>query len=569
MVNDPASAWTSGVAAGVPVIPATDYLEAIGDSKETVPVTRETRNSTLRLAARFARMRALFASFRSNTRANVAVISAVSALPLITAIGCVVDYTTASMIRTKLQGAADAATLASVSANSPLMATAKAMTGNGNVSGGSTATVNFFNSNLTGTTGYTTPSPTANVTKTGMVISATLSFTAQVPTFFLGVIGYRNIAISGTSTSSYKLPTYIDFYLTIDVSGSMSFPSTASEQARLQAVNPDNMTGSNGYPKGCTFACHFAAQRACPQAGNPGQGPYPAVGTSTNPSPGGYCQGFIITRLGTTPVSFASGNNSANGLRVNWTNSQVTSCPNPGTTSCIQLRADAVGYAVNQLLSTANSSEQVTNQFRVGLYPFIVNLYSYFPLTTSLNGSANTSGTINYAAANLATLLDTGNNASLGSGGTHFENAFTSMNNLISSVGTGSSTSNTLPYVFLITDGSQDCQTQWNGSWSGNNSGCSPYYNSSTTIDTSNCTTLKNRGITIAVLYIPYQTIQNPTTFSNSEDIYANSNIPNIPGALQSCASPNFYYTANTPTDITSALIAMFEQAVSTAHVTN
>lgn len=135
-------------------------------------------------------------------------------------------------------------------------------------------------------------------------------------------------------------------------------------------------------------------------------------------------------------------------------------------------------------------------------------------------------------------MLDTGNNASLGSGGTHFENAFTSVNNLISSVGTGSSTSNTLPYVFLITDGSQDCQTQWNGSWSGNNSGCSPYYNSSTTIDTSNCTTLKNRGITIAVLYIPYQTIQNPTTFSNSEDIYANSNIPNIPGALQSCASP-------------------------------
>jgi Flp pilus assembly protein TadG len=122
-------------------------------------VTSETRNSTLRLAVRFARMRALFSSFRSNTRANVAVISAVSALPLITAIGCVVDYTTAPTIRTKLQGAADAATLASVSTNSPLMATAKAMTGNGNVSGGSTATINFFNSNLTGTTDYTTPNP--------------------------------------------------------------------------------------------------------------------------------------------------------------------------------------------------------------------------------------------------------------------------------------------------------------------------------------------------------------------------------------------------------------------------
>ena len=48
--------------------------------------------------------------------------------------------------------------------------------------------------------------------------------------------------------------------------------------------------------------------------------------------------------------------------------------PNPGTTSCIQLRADAVGYAVNQLLSTAATSEQCKpNQFQVGLYPFIVN----------------------------------------------------------------------------------------------------------------------------------------------------------------------------------------------------
>jgi Flp pilus assembly protein TadG len=529
-------------------------------------VLSETRNSRLRLASRFAQMRALFSSFRSNTRANVAVITAIAALPLISAVGCVVDYTTASMIRAKLQAAADAATLASVSANSPLMTTAKSMTGNGTIANGS---INFFNADLTGTTGYTTPSSSATVTKSGTTISATLSFTAQVPTFFMGVLGYSNIAISGTSTSSYTLPTYIDFYLMVDVSGSMSFPSTASEQARLQAVNPDNMTGSNGYPRGCTFACHFAAQGACSQNGNPGQGPYPAVGTSTNPSPGGYCQGFIITRLGTTPVSFSSGNNSANGLRVNWTNSQVSSCPNPGTTACIQLRADAVGYAVNQLLSTANSSEQVTNQFRVGLYPFIVNLYCYFPLTTSLNGSSTSSGTINYAAANLASLLDTGNNASLGSGGTHFENALTSMNNLITSVGTGTSTSNTLPYVFLITDGSQDCQTQWAGNWSGTNSGCSPFWNSATTIDTSYCTTLKNRGITIAVLYIPYQTIQNPTSFSNSEDVYANAAIPNIPGALQTCASTNFYYTANSPTDITSALLAMFEQAVSTAHVSN
>jgi hypothetical protein len=81
---------------------------------------------------------------------------------------------------------------------------------------------------------------------------------------------------------------------------------------------------------------------------------------------------------------------------------------------------------------------------------------------------------------------------------------------------------------------------------------------------------LKNRGITVAVLYIPYQPIQNPNpNFAGDEDGYANENIPNIPGALQNCASPNFFYTANAPDDISSALVTMFEQAANTAHVTN
>ena len=86
---------------------------------------------------------------------------------------------------------------------------------------------------------------------------------------------------------------------------------------------------------------------------------------------------------------------------------------------------------------------------------------------------------------------------------------------------------------------------------------------------TDYCTTMKSRGITIAILYIPYETIQNANSgFANNEDGYANNNIPNIPAALQTCASPNFFYTANTPTDIQSALITMFEQAMSTAHIT-
>src|ERR1700736_6242758 len=131
----------------------------------------------------------------------------------------------------------------------------------------------------------------------------------------------------------------------------------------------------------------------------------------------------------------------------NSSNTPVTACSTPGTSACIQLRADAVGYAVQQLLLTANATAKDSNQFRIGLYPFIQNLYSYFALTSSISGSPTNPTTINYAAANLATLLDTGVNTTLGSGGTHFENAFPTMNNFITSVGNGSAWNNTLPYV--------------------------------------------------------------------------------------------------------------------------
>ena len=523
------------------------------------------------LFAQLAQMRKLLRDFRSSTRGNAAVLCAILALPMISAVGCVVDYSMATMIRVKLQAAADAATLATVSSNSPITTAAKNMSGSGSVAGGSTYALNFLNADLTDISGYTNLSSSATVTKSGNTVTATVSFTANVPTFFMGVVGYHNVALSGSSTASYGVPNYIDFYLMIDVSGSMSFPSTSAEQTRLMAVNPDNYAN---YPSGCTFACHFAASGACSQSGqrsNPSPLPGVPLGSPANFWTGGYCQGFVISRLGTTPATSPSYSPSS----VNWTNTPVLNCPTAGTTSCIQLRADAVGYAVNQLLSTAASSEVIANQYRVGLYPFIEYLptsCSSFPpcfaLTTNLTGSASSPSTINYAAANLASVLDTGNNASLGSGGTHFENAFPTMNTLISSVGTGASPTSTLPYVFVITDGSQDYQTYWSGSWSG--TGGSPYQNSATTVPTSLCTPLKNRGITIAILYIPYETI-NPSnpSFANNEDGYANANIPNIPAALQACASPNFYYTATTPQDITNALQQMFAQAVSTAHISN
>jgi hypothetical protein len=265
------------------------------------------------------------------------------------------------------------------------------------------------------------------------------------------------------------------------------------------------------------------------------------------------------------PTTMVSGMPASLNTDPTWGLPAVSSCPTDGTDACIQLRADAVGYAVTQLFITANASAKVTNQFKIGLYPFVQHLYAYFALTKNINGSPTNPSTINYAAANLASQLDTNTNTSLGSGGTHIDTALTEMNTIIKSVGDGSTSTSTQPFVFLVTDGAQDPQTKalnTSGGWNGSNH--------ATVIDpTKECKTIKDRGIIISVLYIPYQPIQNPNhLFSGDEDGAANDNIPNIPPSLRGCASTGFFYTANTPADITTALNAMFKQALITAHIT-
>ena len=551
-------------------------------------------------APRFAaRLSALLSRFRHDKAANVAVIFGIAIIPIMTALGCAVDYSLATRLKAKLQAAADAASVAAIAVNSPGYIQASSMTGDGTVANGQTDALKIFNGNMNGVTGYAYSAapnaPSATVTKTGIRLTSVVQYSAVMPTIFLQAVGFPAMTITGSSSSTASFPPFLDFYLMLDVSGSMGLPSTNAEQTRLAAVNPDDYTV---YPNGCTFACHFQTN-AC---SDPSTGQHANAAGVTSPvnsayPTNNYCLGYAISRLSQTaynnllvtntnypmknkslpsamvshvtaslvpgtPNSLVTGNSSSlpNSL------TPATSCPTEGTDACIQLRADAVGYALTQLFITANASEKVPNQFRIGLYPFVRYLYSYFPLTTTINGSPTTPGTINYAAANLATLLDPGNNANLGSGGTHFENAFPSMNTLITSVGGGTSTTNRQPYVFLVTDGAENFQTQWTGSWAGSNSATVMPLGSS---GNSYCKPLKDRGIVISVLYIPYQPIQNPTTVFNDEDHVANNNIPHIPPSLQDCASPGFFYTANTPADITTALNAMFNHVLVTAHITN
>ena len=70
----------------------------------------------------------LLGCFRSNRSGNVAVTFGILCVPLISAVGCGVDYSRANQLFSKLQAAADAASVGAVSRTSPAFIAAGSMT---------------------------------------------------------------------------------------------------------------------------------------------------------------------------------------------------------------------------------------------------------------------------------------------------------------------------------------------------------------------------------------------------------------------------------------------------------
>ncbi len=449
----------------------------------------------------------LWRRFWADRRGNIAMIAALSILGLVGSAGLGIDYYNALAAKTRLDLASDAAAIAAINAaqsyieansatqTDPALSTAAEAAGEAQA-------LRVFNSNA-GSTAKIAAIPTITISRTGQTFNATITYQATSQNAFGPIFGVKQINISGTSASSLTMGKYLDFYLLLDVSGSMGLPATTAGQTQLAAISPDM---KNVYPGGCVFACHFS-QKMCT--------------TIAKPSTEQACQGYNL----------AQSNN-------------------------IELRAAAVGSAVQSLLSTATATETITNQYRVGLYPFISQMGTLHALSNNLTAAQTAAGT-------LGSLLDTGQSTTAyGSGGTHFENAIPSLNTLITTVGTGSAASSPQPFVFLVTDGADNNQyyTTSSNSWTGSQP---------QNMDPTLCTPLKNRGITVAVLYIPYPPITNPNpNFANNEDGKVNAIIPDIPTELQQCASPGFYFSASTPQDITNAMQAMFAQSLAAARLT-
>lgn len=188
----------------------------------------------------------LLARFRRDARGNIALTFGIVCVPLITAVGCGVDYSRATQMKSKLQAAIDAASVGSVSRTSPAFIAAGAMTSDGVIAVGATDATNIFNGNMSGVGGYTLNNMTPVVQKAGSVVSSTVSFSADVPALFLGVIGKSKMTVTGSSTSTANMPQYVDFYLLLDNSPSMGVAATPADVTTMVNHTSDQ----------CAFACH-------------------------------------------------------------------------------------------------------------------------------------------------------------------------------------------------------------------------------------------------------------------------------------------------------------------------
>jgi len=144
--------------------------------------------------------------FAADQRGNLAVIFALACLPLLSAIGCAVDYSRAVQVKGKLQAAADAASLGSIARSSAALATAASMNHDGPIPLGAAEALNFFAANVAGVTGFSLQSLTPDVRKTGQVVTSTLTFSATVPTYFLGIMGKNTLSVTGRSMAQVNVP---------------------------------------------------------------------------------------------------------------------------------------------------------------------------------------------------------------------------------------------------------------------------------------------------------------------------------------------------------------------------
>ncbi len=211
----------------------------------------------------------------------------------------------------------------------------------------------------------------------------------------------------------------------------------------------------------------------------------------------------------------------------------------------VTLRMDLLAQATQNLMATAQSTATTNNAtYRAAIYTFNIGFNTITTLTSSLSAAKTQAANIQLYEVP----YQNWNNDTI----TNYTNAMTQINSIMPNPGGGTKQAGDTPQevLFFVTDGVEDETV-----------GSSRVQS---LMDPSYCTTIKNRGIRIAVLYTTYLPLPTNAWYNT----YISPFQPNIGPNLQSCASPGLYFQVSTDQDISGALVQLFNIAVLTAHLT-
>jgi hypothetical protein len=211
----------------------------------------------------------------------------------------------------------------------------------------------------------------------------------------------------------------------------------------------------------------------------------------------------------------------------------------------VTLRMDLLRQATQNLMTTAQSAATANNAtYRAAIYTFNIGFNTITPLTSSLSVAQSQASNIDVYEVP----YQNWSNDTI----TNYTNAMTQINSTMPNPGGGTNTAGDKPQevMFFVTDGVEDQSV--NGS------------RVQSLMDPSYCSTIKNRGIRIAVLYTTYLPLPTNSWYNS----YIAPFQSNIASDLESCASPGLFFQVSTDQDISGALTQLFNVAVATAHLT-
>lgn len=485
-------------------------------------------------------------------RGNVALITAIALIPMVFAIGFGIDYSRAMRLRTRLNAAADAAALAGVS--SPMML--------GTASAAQTAATNMFTAQVAGLEGLVfnaSTDLTVTVTTSGTLNtgrSVVVSYRAKSSNVFSAILGSAALPLAGSSQADATKAPYMNFYLVLDTSPSMLLPSTSDGLNKIRTA-----TSTSYLSGGCAFACHNQNPHLDNIYVRDTQGRDIYLDTSGNWwAVSKVNNGKIYTKNAQgqdVQVGTTSTGQYADGFWLTRNYSALYGGSN------LELRLDAEQAAAEDLIPFAQAMA-TSNKVTYKLQLFGFGYGAPTALTSSMTDVASLASSAvpnlgalqtNYYKNNCPTASVCNSDMS-----TEFATMFNSMNSLMPTPGDGSTATTPQSVMFIVTDGMSDESL----SGTRNNRELRASH-------LSQCTTIKNRGIRIAILYTEYL----PESLTG--DAWSQSNVapylPNIEPALKSCASSGtdgqpLYYKVTTDQNVSDALAQLFALTVQSAHLT-